>query len=180
MRSLLAVAILLAACVQAQTGGGAGSSGPGQGGVIAASAAVIENVSVTPSTLTFNSANPDSGAAISNPVTLNFSVRNGDRNAPWSVTISAAAAPSGSCAAVTPFNLTAACESVQSQGTASGSCAQPFTLSGIPQVLASGAQGNNRRDFAIVLRFRFVDNWTIKPTGASSCDLNINYVINAP
>src|SRR5262245_30419497 len=98
-------------------------------------AAVTGSVMVTPSTISFNSPDPDTTPVSGNTVgTVTWSMNGG--NVPWSMTLSAGAASFTGCPAVPLSAIQFSCSSVTPAGggNPNGACsAGTFTLSTTPQ-----------------------------------------------
>jgi hypothetical protein len=143
-------------------------------------AAVTGSVSVTPSTITFNSPDPDTTPVSGSTAgTVMWSMNGG--NLGWSMTVSAAAASFTGCPAVPLSAVQFSCGSVTpgGGGNPNGSCsAGTFTLSTTPQTIASGTkQGNGSSPFSATVTFTFTDAW--KYPASSSCSIQLNYSVTA-
>ena len=143
-------------------------------------AAVTGSVTVTPSTITFNSPDPDTTPVSGSTVgTVMWSMNGG--NVLWSMIVSAAAASFTSCPAVPLSAIQFSCSSVTpgGGGNPNGTCsAGTLTLSTTPQTVATGTrQGNGSAPFAATVAFTFTDAW--KYPASPSCSIQINYSVTA-
>jgi hypothetical protein len=137
--------------------------------------AVIGAVTVTPSTISFFSPDPDiTPAGGSSEATISWRMDGGAR--PWTLTVAAASSSFMSCSAVPLSAVRFSCQSAaRGGGLANASCASgTFTLTTLPQTIASGTrQGSGSSPFTIRVAFTFTDAWNYPAN--SSCSLNLTY-----
>ena len=136
--------------------------------------AVIGAVNVSPSSISFNSADPDVTPVNGSTTGTVSWIMNGLFN-PWTLTVAAASPSFSGCPAVPVNAVTVRCNSTTPGLFGLATCAAgTFNLSTTPVTIASGVrQGIGFTPFIISLQFTFTDNW--KYPANSSCNLNLIY-----
>jgi len=137
---------------------------------------VTGSVTVTPSTITFSSPDPDTTPVSGNTTaTVRWSM-NGGATA-WSLRVNASGSSFASCPSVPMSAIKFTCSSATPGGgsTPNATCSSgTFTLSTSPQTIASGTrEGNGSAPFTVVVAFTFTDAWNYP--ASSSCTLSLTY-----
>jgi len=144
-------------------------------------ATTITRLTISPSTITFSSSNPNVTPRNGNSTaTIQWNMQ-GNATALFSLTVQAASSSMSGCAAVPVSAIEVQCTAFTTGANgASGSCnSGRFALSTSPQTIASGAkQGNGQSgNTAATVSFTFTDAW--KYPASSSCSLQLTYTVNA-
>jgi hypothetical protein len=144
-------------------------------------ATTVTGPTITPSTITFSSPNPDATPTNgSSTATIQWNMQGNPTNL-FTLTVQASSSSMTGCPAVPVSAIQVQCTSFTSgaQG-ASGACnSGSFALSTSPQTIASGAkQGNGQSGgTTVIASFTFTDAW--KYPASSSCSLQLTYTVNA-
>ena len=146
-----------------------------------AAATSISGPTITPTTITFSSPDPDASPVNgSSTATIVWSNSGGSANVGWTLGVQANSSAMVLCGSVPVSAVRVQCNSVSSTGTGNpiGNCANgALALTTSPQTIASGNRQGNPGNFSVVLTFTFTDSW--KYPANSSCSLNLTYTITA-
>lgn len=136
--------------------------------------AITGAVTVSPSSISFNAADPDVTPSNGSTTGTISWVMNGIFN-PWTLTVAADASSFSGCPSVPVNAVTVRCNSATPGTFGLANCAAgTFNLSTTPVTIASGnRQGIGFTPFTISVVFTFTDNW--KYPANSSCVLNLIY-----
>lgn len=137
--------------------------------------AVIENQSVTPSTIGFTASNPDTNPTVGGSANSIVQFTAGTGSGSWSLQVSAPPA-FASCSTVPAgaVRATATCTSKPAGAT----CAATSTaISATATTIASGNENSGGGAYTITISFTFSDSWQY--IASSLCSLNVTYTINA-
>jgi hypothetical protein len=143
--------------------------------------AAIQNITATPATVTFQSADPDLSPVAGSPVTVTWRFTGGNPGQTWNVGVSASSPAMTNCGGVPASAITVSCRSVSmsggSQGTGSWSCSQPFPLSTTNQQVAGGRQMDGNANYAVDISYSFQDSWRYRGAVTPACSLTLTYTV---
>jgi hypothetical protein len=155
----------------------------GQGGDPVVAAAAVTSAIITPSTLTFDSNDPDVMATAPTPVTVAITVTDGQPSRSWFLRVRAASPALTGCPVVPASALRLACTSASVSekhpnnglGNGSATCGAPVNISTSSQPVASGRLGNRDRVYTVTLQVGFTDGWHYQVPAGSPCSANLSY-----
>jgi hypothetical protein len=134
----------------------------------------------TPAAIRFTATDPDQGAVAGTPATITWTVSGGSLFRTWSVSVYADRSTLNGCGTVPTSAIRVSCSSATvSGGFGNGACAAPFSLSGTPQLVASGRQGFFTNTYTVNVNFSFTDSWRYIASNGPSCSLTMTYSVTA-
>lgn len=134
-----------------------------------------------PAAIRFTATDPDQGSVAGTPATITWTVFSGHNNRTWSISAYADRNTLNGCGTVPASAIRVSCSSATvSGGSGIGACAAPFSLSGTPQLVASGHQGSSTRTYTVNVNFSFTDSWRYIASNGPSCSLTLTYSVTAP
>jgi hypothetical protein len=141
-------------------------------------ATTITGPTVSPSTITFSSPNPDvTPANGSTAATIQWAMA-GNAGGAWSAAVQATSSSLTGCPAVPVSAIKFQCTSLSLATNGAGTCSSgTFTLSTSPQTVASGSKQGKSGNTVATVSFTFTDGW--KYPASSSCSTQLTYTINA-
>ncbi len=143
----------------------------------AALASTITGLTITPSTISFSSSDPDLSANGSSSSTVRWTM-GGNPFGGWSMTIRATSPTLTGCPSVPVSAIRVQCTSVSPQLVGNGSCGGAINLSTTGQTVASGTwQGLGIGATVATFSFVFTDAW--RYPASSSCSIQLNYTITS-
>lgn len=142
-------------------------------------ASTITGPTVTPSSVSISSPDPDSSNTGAT-ATVKWGMA-GNVKGTWSVALQAISSTLTNCPAIPASAVTVQCTSFTPGAGVQGSCTSgSFTLSTASQTIASGpgeGNGGAGSQSVINLSFSFTDNW--KYIASPSCSVQLTYTVNA-
>ncbi|MCX7603889.1 MAG: hypothetical protein N2036_07425 [Bryobacteraceae bacterium] len=139
----------------------------------------VASLTVSPSSFLFTAADPaTSPAPIS--TTVSWRLANSWFTRTWTLRVQAAPASVANCPRVPVSAFRVGCDSLTLPVLATGNCVPaPVTLSGTPQLLASGNQGVLTQNYQANLRVLFTDSWRYPGALSPSCSVNLVFILEA-
>jgi len=136
----------------------------------------VTQVSVSPASLSFTAANPDSSPLVagSSSAVVTWKTTGGSVTSPWTLRISSPDTFS-SCATVPASAVTVSCASIT--GGSGATCGGASTLSSSAVQIANGLQSNGSTTYSVSLTFTLQDSW--KYIASSLCALTVSYTVTA-
>ena len=136
----------------------------------------------TPAAIRFTATDPDQGAVAGTPATITWTASGGSPFRTWSISVWADRSTLNGCGTVPTSAIRVSCSSATvSGGLGNGVCAAPFSLSGTPQLVASGREGLFFTfSYTVNVNFSFTDSWRYIASNGPSCSLTLTYSVNAP
>lgn len=141
----------------------------------------IGSFTVSPSTVSIASTDPDTGGNGSATVT---SVINGPIGGkPWSVTVNTSGSTNLTNCATVPVSAVRATCSLAISGTGgtqpTGACGSAFNLSTTDTTIASGTQGDGSGNtYTITMSYHFTDAWNYLGASSPACTVTLAYTLH--
>jgi hypothetical protein len=134
------------------------------------------SVSVTPATVTFAAADPDSPLVAGSAATTVYWTVSGTLLRTWNLGLSSAASTFTNCPTVPVSAVTVTCTSASGGGgLSSASCSGSTPLSTSLTQVASGTQGYGSRNYSVTLTYTLTDQWKYIARTSPPCTLSITY-----
>jgi hypothetical protein len=140
----------------------------------------VGSVSATPSTISFQATNPDSGIVSgSSPGSLTWMVLAGTHLQNWTLSVQAGSNTFVGCPTIPTSAIQVNCGSATVSGVGgTGTCSGSFPLSTTPQQIAGGAEGDGTNSYTVLVNFTLAESW--RYVADSSCTITLTYSVNAP
>lgn len=149
------------------------------GSTLLAANGTITGPTVTPSSVSISSPDPDSSTG-GGTASVRWGM-SGNVKGTWSVAVQAASSSLANCPAIPASAIKVQCTSFTAGSGVQGSCASgSFTLSTSSQTIASGpgeGNGGAGSQSTINLSLSFTDDW--KYTASSLCSVQLSYTVTA-
>lgn len=138
----------------------------------------VRRFTVNPTALNFSSVDPDSGLASASS-TLTWRIRFASGTRLWRLSVKSEAPNVTSCGKIALNSFRVSCTSLAIGKDGTGTCGAPIPLSGFPQVIASGSQGDHNYNSTAELQVQFLDSWQYPAAVSPSCSILLTYTIEA-